>query len=409
VAANEWGRVDETGQVFVRVGGRERNIGSWQAGQPDEALSFFARKFDDLVVQVDLLEKRLGSGAAAPDETASAVAKLRTALVDAHAIGDLESLRVRLDAVDEQVVQRRAERRAARIKVQEQARVEKDRIVARAEAIADGSDWRSGADTLRALLDEWKSLPRLDRGTDDDLWHRFSSARTHYTRRRKTHFAELVERRDRARVLKERILKEAEQLSSATDWGTISRRYRELMAQWKAAGSAPRDVEDRLWTRFRAAQDAFFQARTDHQAKRDDEQRANLEVKETILAEAEALLPITDWKAARHTMRSLQERWEEAGHVPRESMRSVESRMRRVEESIREAEQAEWQRSNPEARARAAATVDQLETSIANLEVKATKARESGDNRVLRETEDALDARRSWLEQAKQALEEFTG
>ncbi|WP_233552772.1 DUF349 domain-containing protein, partial [Jiangella rhizosphaerae] len=408
VASNEWGRVDENGEVYVRTAEGERHIGSWQVGKPEEALAFFVRKYEDLAVQVDLLETRLESGAAAPDDTAQGVSKVRTQLAEAHAIGDLAALGARLDALDARIAERRAERRAARARALEEARGRKEQIASQAESIAEGNDWRNGADTLRGLLEEWKSLPRLDRATDDELWRRFSSARTHYTRRRKAHFSELAERRDEARVIKERILAEAEEICTSTDWGPTSRRYRELMAQWKAAGPAPRGVEDSLWKRFRAAQDTFFGARAAHQSKRDDEQQANLVVKEGILAEAEALLPITDWKAARQQLRVLQERWEEAGHVPRDAMRSVEGRMRRVEDAIREAEQNEWQRSNPEARARAQATVIQLEASIADLERQAAKARETGNERKLREAEEAITARRSWLEQAQQALDEFT-
>lgn len=408
VASNEWGRVDETGEVFVRTAEGERSIGSWQVGKPEEALAFFVRKYEDLAVQVDLLETRLESGAAAPDDTAQGVSKVRAQLAEAHAIGDLAALGARLDALDARIAERRAERRAARAKALDEARGRKEQIASQAEAIAEGNDWRNGADTLRGLLEEWKGLPRLDRGTDDELWRRFSSARTHYTRRRKAHFSELAERRDEARVIKERILAEAEEICTSTDWGPTSRRYRELMSQWKAAGPAPRGVEDSLWKRFRAAQDTFFGARTAHQSQRDDEQQANLVVKEGILTEAEALLPVTDWKSARQQLRVLQERWEDAGHVPRDSMRSVEGRMRRVEDAIREAEQNEWQRSNPEARARAQATVTQLEASIADLETKAAKAREAGNDRKLREAEEAIAARKSWLEQAQQALEEFT-
>ncbi|WP_240477185.1 DUF349 domain-containing protein [Jiangella muralis] len=408
VASNEWGRVDETGEVYVRTAEGERSIGSWQVGKPEEALAFFVRKYEDLAVQVDLLETRLESGAAAPDDTAQGVSKVRAQIAEAHAIGDLGALTTRLDALDARIAERRAERRAARAKALDEARGRKEQIASQAEAIAEGNDWRNGADTLRGLLEEWKGLPRLDRGTDDELWRRFSSARTHYTRRRKAHFSELAERRDEARVIKERILAEAEEISGSTDWGPTSRRYRELMSQWKAAGPAPRGVEDSLWKRFRAAQDIFFGARTTHQSQRDDEQVANLEVKEGILTQAEALLPITDWKAARQQLRGLQERWEDAGHVPRDSMRSIEGRMRKVEDAIREAEQNEWQRSNPEARARAQATVTQLEASIADLESKAAKAREAGNERKLREAEEAITARKSWLEQAQQALEEFT-
>jgi hypothetical protein len=407
VAENEWGRVDEAGDVFVRTGAGERQIGSWQVGEPEQALAFFGRKYDDLVVQVDLLEQRLGSGAAAPDETQAGVRKLREALVEPHAIGDFAVLSQRLDTIDERIAERRAARRAERAQALDEARVRKEHIAAQAEAIAEGDDWRHGADRLRTLLDEWKSLPRLDRATDDTLWRRFSSARTHYTRQRRTHFAEVAERREQAKAVKEGILAEAEALADSTDWGATARRFRELMTRWKAAGPAPKPADDALWRRFRAAQDTFFTARSSDLSKRDSEQHSNLEAKQALLEEAEALLPVDDWKAARETLRSIHERWEATGHVPRDAMRTVESRLRRVEEAVREAEQSEWRRTNPEARARAEATVAQLQASIADLEKQAATARERGDTTKAAEAEDALSARRSWLAQAERALDEF--
>jgi hypothetical protein len=408
VAQNAWGRVDDRGDVFVRTGAVERKIGSWQVGEPEQALAYFGRKYDDLAVQVDLLEQRLGSGAAAPEETQSGVRKMREALVEPHAIGDLTMLSQRLDAIEEQVALRRAERRAERAQALEQARARKEEIAGQAEAIAESDDWRHGAERLRTLLDEWKTLPRLDRATDDELWRRFSSARTHYTRRRKTHFAEVAERRDQARIVKEGIVTEAESLATSTDWGPTARRFRELMTRWKAAGPAPKPADDALWRRFRAAQDTFFTARSTDLSKRDTEQQTNLQAKQALLAEAEALVPVTDWKAARETLRSVHERWEATGHVPREVMRSIEGRLRRVEDAVRDAEQREWRRTNPEARARAELTVAQLRASIAELETQLAE-NDTADPERAKQAEEALAARRSWLEQAERALDEFGG
>ena len=113
-----------------------------------------------------------------------------------------------------------------------------------AERLAAGNDWRGGVNRFRVLLEEWKSLPRLDRATDDALWHRFSSARTTYTRRRKAQFAQQNEQREAARLIKERLVTEAEALAGSTDWGPTTGAFRDLMARWKAAGPAPRDVEE---------------------------------------------------------------------------------------------------------------------------------------------------------------------
>ena len=130
-----------------------------------------------------------------------------------------------------------------------------------AEKLGQGHDWRHGANRLRDLLEEWKALPRLDRATDDALWHRFSSARTSYTRARKAHFAELDEKRGAAKQVKLRLIKEAEALATSTEWGPTAGKYRELMRQWKEAGPAAKAEDDELWKRFRGAQDQFFGAR----------------------------------------------------------------------------------------------------------------------------------------------------
>src|SRR5690606_24997169 len=185
------------------------------------------------------------------------------------------------------------------------SRSRKEAIVAEAERLADSNDWRNGANRLRDLLEEWKGLPRLERAADDALWRRFSTARTTYTRRRKAHFAEQAERREAAKVVKERLVKEAEALADSTEWGPTAGRFRDLMREWKAAGPAPRDVDDKLWARFRGAQDAFFGARDAANAALDAEFEQNAVVKEQLLAEAEALLPVTDLDAAKRAFREI--------------------------------------------------------------------------------------------------------
>jgi hypothetical protein len=394
--------------VYVRRAGGELVVGS-MPGDPGSALALFVRRYEDLEVQVTLLEQRAASGAASPEETAASASRLRESLREPHAVGDLDRLDERLDALTAGLERLRAARRAARAEALEQARLRKAALADEAEKIAEGTDWRSGADRLRVLLDEWKGLPRLDRVTDDELWHRFSAARTHYTRRRKAHFAELAERREQSRQAKEQLVAEAQALSGSRDWGSTSAAYRQLMTRWKAAGAAPKEHEEDLWSRFRAAQDAFYAARAAAQGERDAAQNASLTTRRALLAEAEALLPVTDWKAARAALRSIHERWEAAGRAPREQAGPLDARLRRVEDAVRDAEQAQWRRSNPQARARAADAVAQLERGIAELEQARDAALAAGDRRAADDADTAVAARRSWLDQARRTLEEFGG
>ncbi|QMU76405.1 DUF349 domain-containing protein [Streptacidiphilus sp. PB12-B1b] len=409
MTSDPWGRVDDEGTVYVRTAEGERVVGSWQAGSPDEALAYFTRKYDGIAVEIGLLERRVRTTDLAAKDALTAVEHLRAQVVEGHAVGDLAALAKRLDALVSEVESRREERRAARAKAQEEARGSKEALVSEAEQLAESTSWREAGDRLRALVDSWKALPRLDRKADDELWHRFSHARSTFSKRRKAHFATLDQQRDEARQQKEKLAKEAESLSGSTDWGATAARYRELMTEWKAAGRAQREAEDELWARFRGAQDVFFQARSAVFDERDAGERENQTLKEALLVEAEALLPIGDLKAAKASYRSISERWEEIGHVPRDARPKLEARLHTVDRAIREAEEAEWQRSNPEARARAEGMTGLLQAAVDKLEKQIEAARAKNDSSRVAKLEAELSGRRELLDQARKGLQEFGG
>jgi hypothetical protein len=408
VTSHEWGRVDEDGTVYVKTGDGERAVGQYPEGTPDEALKFFTERYAALAFEVDLLERRIRSGVMSPEEAAASVRTVAEQVTGANAVGDLAALTARLEGLRPVIEEQRESRKAEKAQRSAESKVAKERIVAEAEKLATGNDWRNGANRLRELLDEWKALPRIDRASDDSLWRRFSTARTSYTRRRKSHFAEQHEKRDAARVVKERLAKEAEGLATSTDWGPTAGRYRDLMREWKAAGPAPRDVDEALWKRFRGAQDQFFGARDAATAQQDQEFAANAEVKEQLLGEAEALLPVTDLDAAKRAFRDIAERWDAAGKVPRDRMKDLEARIRRVEQEIRGVEDEQWRRSDPEKSARADDMISKLEAAIAKVESDLDKARASGNERKVRDLEENLASRRAFLDTAKRASADFS-
>lgn len=409
MSSDPWGRVDETGTVYVRTADGEQVVGSWQAGSPEEALAYFERKYEGLVVEIGLLEKRVKTTDLSAKDAQVAIDHIREQVDAHHAVGDLEALKVRLDKLVETVEARREERKQQRAKQSDEARHAKEALVAEAEELAQSDQWRSAGERLRALVDTWKGLPRLDRKSDDELWHRFSHARSAFSKRRKAHFAQLDAQREDARKTKEKLVAEAEALSNSTDWGPTAARYRELMADWKAAGRAQREHEDDLWNRFRGAQDVFFAARSSVFAERDAEQTENLKLKEELAGEAEKILPVTDLKAARAAFRSVNERWEAIGHVPRDARPKVEGRMHAVERAIQEAEEAEWRRTNPEARARAAGLTGQLQAAVDKLKTQIEAARAQGNNAKADKLQRELDGRQALLDQALKGLQEFGG
>jgi hypothetical protein len=409
VTTSEWGRVAEDGTVYVRTTDGERPVGQYPEGSAEEALTFYTKRYDELAGSVHLLEQRVNAGVVSPDEATETVRNLRAQVVDAHAVGDLTSLVGKLDSLLPVISQQRQVRRAERAEKAAAAKTEKERLVSEAEKLAESNDWRNGANRLRQLLDEWKALPRIDRSADDQLWRRFSTARTSYTRRRKSHFAEQNEKREGARVVKQVLVKEAESLAGSREWGPTAGAYRDLMRRWKAAGPAPREVEDELWTRFRAAQDTFFGARDEAMAAQDSEFAANAEAKEKLLVEAEALVPVTDVENAKRAIREIADRWDTIGKVPRDKIRTLEDRMRAVETAIRGIEEEKWRRTDPEKSARADDMVTKLQDAIGKVESDLEKARSAGDQKKVTELEENLASRRSFLEMAQRASADYSG
>jgi hypothetical protein len=379
-----FGRVDPDGTVYVRTAEGERSVGQVPDVPAEEAMAFFTRRFAALELEVNLLHTRITAGALSPDDAMNSVRTVRSSVAGANAVGDLDGLLARLDGLLPVIAAQRAARRAERSRQQEETRATKEQFVREAERLAAGNDWRGGVNRFRTLLDQWKALPRLDRATDDELWHRFSTARTAYTRRRKAQFAKENEAREAARVTKEQLVAEAEALAGSTDWGPTTGAYRDLMTRWKAAGPAPRGIDEALWKRFRAAQDTFFGAKQATLNQQDTEFRANAEAKEALLVEAEALLPVRD-------------------------LRPLDSRLRAVETAISEAESDRWRRTNPETRARAEDTAAKLEAQITALEQRAAKAEARGDSRAAQEAAQSAATYREWLAQAQRAANDFGG
>ena len=400
---NDWtafGRVDEDGTVYVKTAEGERVVGSWHAGTPEEGLAHFARRFADLVTEVDLTEARLNSGTADPAASLNTVRRLRASLADAHVVGDIDGLAARLDKLAALAEQKVEEARAAREAARAEALARKTALVEEAERLAaESTSWKAAGDRLKEILEEWKTIRGVERKVDAELWKRFSAARTAFARRRGAHFAALDAQRKQAQALKEELVAEAESLADSTDWSATANRLRELMAQWKAAPRASREAEQRLWERFRAAQDRFFTRRSEAFAAREAELRANLERKQALLAEAEALDVDADPRAAQTKLREIQAQWHEIGRVPRDAAAGLERRLRAVEEKVRQAMDSAWRRTPPSANPLLA----QMRQQVAEAEQRLARAQASGDPKRIRDAEEALATKRRILELAEQA------
>src|SRR5947208_2507058 len=302
-----FGRVDEDGTVYVKTAAGERGVGSVQAGTPEEGLAHVRRRFEGVVTEVNLIETRLSTGAGDAAHALARIKELRHELDEPHVVGDIDGLIERLEKLVSIAEAKVGEMHAARTAARVEAVARKTALVEEAEKLAaESTSWKTAGDRFKEILDEWKTVRGVDRKTDGELWKRYATARDTFARRRGAHFATLDASRKQAQGQKEALVAAAEELAGSTEWAATAARLKELMTEWKAAPRASKEVEQRLWDRFRAAQDAFFARRSEVFSARDNEQKATLEKRHELLARAEALDIDTDPKAAQAKLRELQ-------------------------------------------------------------------------------------------------------
>ncbi|MBC9944905.1 DUF349 domain-containing protein [Leucobacter sp. cx-328] len=404
-ATNEtpWGRVDEDRTVYVREGDAERVVGSFPDGTPEEALAYFERKYNDLAGQITLLEARVARGTT-DGSAAEAVTKLREQLVEPAAVGDIAALRARVEKLDGRAAELTEKQQQEREEAKKAALAEREAIVVEAERLAAQPEasirWKDTSLAFEKLFTDWQTAQRtglhIAKPVADGLWKRFRNARQSFDTARRAHFSQLDANNKEVKHRKERLITQAEALASRGIDGIPA--YRDLLDEWKASGRASRKLDDQLWARFKAAGDVLYQAKAEAAAQTNEEYTANLEAKEAILADGVSILEITDHAAARKQVTALQLRWDEVGRVPRESLRDIEGRLRRIEDHVKQLEEDHWSRTNPETQARTTGLRAQLEASIAELEAEISAAKAAGNAKKAEAAEAKLATQKSWLD-----------
>lgn len=397
-----WGRVDESRVVYVREGDTERAVGEYLDGTPEEALAYFERKYADLEGQITLLEARIARGTASAD-VAQVVERLREQLVEPAAVGDLAALRERAEKLGGKASELSAKQQAERDAARKEAIERREAIVAEAERLAaqpeESIRWKDSGQAFEQLFADWqasqRSGPQVPKSQADALWKRFRTARQSFDSARRAHFARMDANNKEVKQRKERIIAAAEALAPKGADGVPA--YRELLEEWKAAGRAGRKLDDQLWARFKAAGDVLYDARKAEVAQVNEEYAENLTAKQALLDEAEPLLQSTDRLDARKRLTDIQLRWDEIGRVPRESLRDIESRLRKIEDHVKHLEDEHWRKTNPETKARSEGLRGQLEQSIDDLTEQLSAAKAGGDTKQVAEIEQSLATQQSWL------------
>ena len=278
----------------------------------------------------------------------------------------------RFIAARERFSTRRTEHFAERQQVWAVAKEKKEALIAQAEALGFSTEWRSTADKIRNLQDQWKAAGSAGREADDKLWSRFNTAKQAFFDNRTAVW-------DANKSQKEALCLEAEALKESSDWRLTGDAMKAMQARWKEIGSAGKAAEDRLWERFRAATNAFFERREAAFAGKRQDERENLAKKQALVSQVETLVYTSNGLDAAREAKELQAQWKAVGHANREQGDALWARFRTACDRIFEAasserdrQQSEWQGRMKDAmtrkREQLVSTRESIEHDEANLE-----------------------------------------
>lgn len=400
----DWGRVTEDGTVEVREGEEWRVVGQYPDGTSDEALAYYVRKFDDLAFKVHTLEQRHQAGGASAGDLTTQAKRLVDEVTGAAAVGDLASLRTRLETLTAALSEASAAETAQAKELVDAAIAERTVLVESIEQIAARDlskvQWKQVTEEVTALFDAWQaqqqSGPRLPKGISQQLWKRFRDARSVVDKSRRAFYSDLDETHKAARDRKAQLIERAEALAPKGVDGIPA--YRTLLDEWKASGRAGRKADDALWARFKAAGDALYAARAEQSAAEEAESAPKIEAREALLEDAKAVADERDIKQARALLTRIQRQWDDVGRIfPRDRERALDDKLRTIEQALKSREEVDWKRNNPETKARANDMSQQLLDAIEKLEGEKAAAEKAGDKKAAKEAADALEARRAWL------------
>jgi len=399
--SNEYGHVDEDGNVFLNSAEGPVKLGQYTIGDADAALAFFTKRFDDLVAEVELTIARLTDGKASVESVKALMDRIAKTIESPNLLGNLSVLTDHTVKLTELLEEQKKKAAEAKAQAKAAASAAREALVAEAEALSNSTAWKITGEKYKELLDKWKSLPNVDRGVEQELWKRFSSARSVFDKARRTHFAALDAARTEASGAKRALIEKAAELAESTEWAATTTAFKKLMDDWKSLARAGKSEEEKLWSEFKAAQDKFFTTRNSANDARDEELTKNLVAKQELAVQAEALLPIKDLEAAKVALRDIASKWESIGHVPRNDKERIERRLKKVEDEVRSMQEEIWRRSKPEVIDRANILVTSFEASITKLEKLLANAEKSGDSAAVTKLQGQIEQAQALLDAAR--------
>ncbi len=204
----------------------------------------------------------------------------------------------------------------------------KTRLCEAAERLADEHDVISAFHQLQKLHEEFREIGPVAKELREEVWTRFKTASAAVNKRHQQHFEALKQRENDNLEKKTALCEKVEGIDYAAletynQWNDKTQEIIALQEEWKTIGFTPQKMNNKIFERFRAACDAFFQRKAEFYKGMKDNLAVNLEKKTFLCEKAEALKDSTDWKATAGKLTALQREWKSIGAVPKKQSDAI--------------------------------------------------------------------------------------
>ncbi len=179
------------------------------------------------------------------------------------------------------------------------------------------SDWNNIAEQITQLQAKWKTIGFAPQKFNVKIYERFRAACDNFFTKKSQYFKEVRGNLTDNLKLKLELCEQAEALKDSTDWKTTTDKFVQLQKKWKEIGTVPKKYSDEIWKRFNSACESFFEAKKKENSSMFTEQRENLDKKKGLVERLKAIeTPAEASEELRETLRSIQDEWNQIGHVP---------------------------------------------------------------------------------------------
>lgn len=280
----------------------------------------------------------------------------------------------------------------------------KEELIEQARKVALSEEWNQATEEMNALMQQWKAAGSAGKETDDALWEQFNAARQQFFDRKHEHWEQLQGKFENARQVKENLIEQAAALEDSQEWQKTSEKFRKLMDEWKAVGSAGREHEDALWEKFNSSRQKFYERRNAHYDELHQVQGERYDAKKKLIAQAKEIADARSYtRENTKVMKDLGVEWKKVGSCGKEHEDQIWKEFRSIMDEYfdglkqwNEQRHSQWRQRMQDARARKLELIQNQKRQIQRMKEEMVGLL---GQRAIDDMQDRIDEKEDFIEQ----------